>query len=243
MEFKEMLIIASVITSVILGIISIVIAFINHSKKEKERYDYEKKQVHLDDMRNYYESKMFELDKKLSADPIRWKETNHLVLNGNETSLNSKNINSNITVASNFLLNHGLSSDDLNVDKKSVFVLTSFIDSEKPVYKEIKAICDDVGLNCSRSDEEYISSDILPHILRKISQARLIIANIDGRNPNVYYELGIAHALDKPTILISKSLNDIPFDLKSKNIIFYQNFRELRQKLNTELIKTIINND
>ncbi|MGD6903409.1 hypothetical protein [Bacillus infantis] len=241
MDLKDMILIALGVTTIVLAIISIFVSFINSSKKN--RYDYVHKQVHLDEMRNYYESKIYELNKKNSSDPIRWKETNHLVLNGNETSLNSENLKSNITVGSNFLKNHGLSHDDLKIDKKSVFVLTSFIESEMPTYKEIKSICDDVGLNCSRSDEEYINGDILPHILRKISKARLVIANLDGRNPNVYYELGIAHALDKPTILISNFVNDIPFDLKSKNIIIYKTFTELRQKLATELTKTIINNE
>ncbi|WP_409289641.1 hypothetical protein [Peribacillus sp. SCS-37] len=239
MEIKDMLFFVATTTTIILSIVTIVILFITYNNKR--RIENERQQMQYSEMRNYYESQMYEINKKLAADPLRWADSNHLVLSGNETSINSSNINANTTLTSNFLLNHGLSKDDLIVDKKSVFVLTSFIEAEMTVYKELKSICESVGLKCSRSDEEYISGDILPHILRRISQARLIIANLDGRNPNVYYELGIAHALDKPTILISKSDNNIPFDLSSKNIIIYENYSTLRKKLTTELTRTIIN--
>ncbi|MBY0038679.1 hypothetical protein H7U08_19390 [Bacillus cereus] len=239
MELKDMLLITVAITTIALSIVTILINFINQNKKLK--YDHEKSLVKFDDMRNYYESKLYEINNKLYADPTRWKETNHLVLSGNENTLDTENIQNAIVSPSNFLLNHGLTKKDLEVDTRSVFVLTSFMDSERPLYLEIKNICSSVGLNCSRSDEEYINGDVLPHILKKIAKARLIIVNLDGRNPNVYYELGIAHALDKPTILISKSINNAPFDLKSKNIIIYKDFNELNTKLNMELTRTIIN--
>ncbi|HDR8261111.1 TPA: hypothetical protein QC128_004436 [Bacillus cereus] len=239
MEIKDMFLITAAATTIMLSIVSILIIFINQNKRL--RYDHEKNVVKLDDMRNYYESKLYEINKKLSADPIRWKETNHLILSGNENTLNTENIQKGIVSPSNFLLSHGLTKNDLEVDKLSVFVLTSFMDSERPLYSEIKNICSNVGLNCSRSDDDYISGDILPHILKKIAKARLIIVNLDGRNPNVYYELGIAHALDKPTILISKSINNAPFDLQSKNIIIYKDFTELNNKLSMELARTILN--
>lgn len=99
-----------------------------------------------------------------------------------------------------------------------------------------------MGLDCSKSDDEYIKGDVLSHIIKSIAEARIVLANIDGRNPNVFYELGIAHALDKPTILISQSDSGTPFDLQSKNVLLYKNLNDLDNKLRKELTRTIINN-
>ena len=70
-------------------------------------------------------------------------------------------------------------------------------------------------------------------------KARIIIANISNRNPNVCYELGIAHMMGKPTILLCRKGTDVPFDLKQKYIIFYDNEEELSCKLNDALLKII----
>lgn len=54
-----------------------------------------------------------------------------------------------------------------------------------------------------------------------IGEAEIIIADCTGRNPNVFYEVGLAHALSKETILITRDLDDIPFDLRHLRIIAY----------------------
>lgn len=68
-------------------------------------------------------------------------------------------------------------------------------------------------------------------MLRYIVKAKLVIANINGRNPNVMYELGIAHALDKPVLLLSKEIGSLPVDLKSKRFLIYNSYNELERKL------------
>ena len=66
------------------------------------------------------------------------------------------------------------------------------------------------------------------------------MANIDGRNPNVFYELGIAHALDKVTILVTKSIKSVPFDLRGKKLVVYQDADELRLGLQNELSRSLL---
>lgn len=80
----------------------------------------------------------------------------------------------------------------------------------------------------------------MPHILRFIARARLIIALIDGRNPNVFYELDVAHALDKVTILVSSDVESAPFDLKSKKLIIADKPENLRADLVRELARTLV---
>ena len=83
----------------------------------------------------------------------------------------------------------------------------------------IKMACRDIGINCETADEEFISGPILSVIVKKMLSANLVIAVIDGRNPNVFYELGLAHALGKTVVMISGGLEDIPFDIQSQRMV------------------------
>lgn len=74
-----------------------------------------------------------------------------------------------------------------------------------------------------------------------ILQSRFIIVNINGRNPNVFYELGIAQSIGKPTLILSKTINDIPFDISSQNMIIYNSSEELESHLHKTLRNVLIN--
>ena len=74
-------------------------------------------------------------------------------------------------------------------------------------------------------------------------QARIIVANITGRNPNVYYELGIAHAIDKPVIMIAQNKSDLPFDIRAKQIIFYNDNQQLEKELVQMLARVLANHN
>ena len=76
-------------------------------------------------------------------------------------------------------------------------------------------------------------------MLKYIVQARIIIANINGRNPNVLYELGVAQALDKSVILVSKEPKDLPIDIQSQRFLIYSDSTSLADSLKTELQKLI----
>ena len=85
-----------------------------------------------------------------------------------------------------------------------------------------------------RTDNYVEKEDIMMNIVSLIVQSEIVIVNINGRNPNVYYELGIAHAIGKPTILLSETKfesDDIAFDLRQKRIIMYSSMQDLEQQL------------
>lgn len=62
-------------------------------------------------------------------------------------------------------------------------------------------------------------------IIRGIETAQIIIAEITPANENVFYEVGYAHALKKPTILLAnkKDREKLPFDLSGFRVLFYEN--------------------
>lgn len=230
------------IFSIVFGIIVLITSILtnNLSKNVKSKYNEELKRIEYDKFREYYEKKLLDLNEEVSGNTEKWKDINHLIISGNKNIIN-ENISSNPFENNSFLIKNGLTKENIEIDKKEVFVLTSFMEEHRETYFTIKNTCNELGLNCSKSDENFIEGDILRHILKKIVQSRIIVANVDGRNPNVFYELGIAHALGKPTIIVAKNKNKIPFDLTTKNIIFYQNTEELQRGLLIEINKYLLN--
>ena len=77
------------------------------------------------------------------------------------------------------------------------------------------------GLIPRRADDLFRASSIVQDIWELTKKAKIILADLTSQNANVFYELGLAHALAKPAILITETIDDIPFDLRSLRIIDY----------------------
>jgi hypothetical protein len=106
--------------------------------------------------------------------------------------------------------------------KPFVFVLMPFDEAFEDVYKlGIKPACHVAGAYCERVDEQIFNERILDRIYNQIAKADFVVADMTGRNPNVFYEVGYAHALGKLTILLTQNADDIPFDLKHFPHIVY----------------------
>jgi hypothetical protein len=107
--------------------------------------------------------------------------------------------------------------------KTFVIVLMPFDDTFKDVYEVgIKPACKDAGAYCERVDEQIFVENILDRLYNQIAKADVIVAEMSGRNPNVFYEVGYAHALNKQVILLTQDADDIPFDLKPYPHIVYR---------------------
>lgn len=78
------------------------------------------------------------------------------------------------------------------------------------------------GLRAVRADADIFGTGkIIDQIWSGINAAKVLVAELTTRNPNVFYELGLAHALDKPVVLVSSNEGDVPFDLKHIRVIYY----------------------
>lgn len=116
--------------------------------------------------------------------------------------------------------------------KLFVFVLMPFSEEFDDVYRlAIKAACTNAGVYCERVDEQIFQGSILERVYNQISKADLIIADMTGRNPNVFYEVGYAHALNKNVILLTRNAADIPFDLRHYQHIVYSKMHALEVEL------------
>jgi hypothetical protein len=106
--------------------------------------------------------------------------------------------------------------------KPFVFILMPFAEEFNDVYKlGIKPACISAGAYCERVDEQIFQESILDRVYNQIAKADLIISEMTGRNPNVFYETGYAHALGKKVILLTQKSDDIPFDLQHYPHIIY----------------------
>jgi hypothetical protein len=78
------------------------------------------------------------------------------------------------------------------------------------------------GITPLRADADIFGTGkIIEQIWSGINSARVLVAELTGRNPNVLYELGLAHALKKPVVLVCSNEGDVPFDVKHVRVIYY----------------------
>ena len=118
--------------------------------------------------------------------------------------------------------NQEVSFSDFEVksDRPRAFVVMQFAEPFHTFYREvIQKQADAAGFDVVRIDEE--AGNIFQDIQSEIEQAEVVIAEITPANPNVFYELGYAHALGKPTILLAQREAELPFDIRSFRVVFY----------------------
>jgi len=124
-----------------------------------------------------------------------------------------------------------------------IFVIMDFSKEFDWVYDVIKEICKNLGYFVTRVDENQNQQNIIFDIIDKIYNFDLIIADLTNLNPNVFYELGISHALKKKTIMLTQKIDELPFDLKTYRIIKYSRDYEDVENLKKSLIDIFENYD
>lgn len=117
--------------------------------------------------------------------------------------------------------------------KPFAFVLMPFSRCFDDAYRlAIKPACEAAGAYAERVDEQIFTGSILDRIYNQISKADLVVADLSERNANVFYEVGYAHALGKTTVLLTRSAEDIPFDLKHyPHIVYGDRLLDLKEQL------------
>lgn len=123
--------------------------------------------------------------------------------------------------------------------RPQAFVVMQFGEPFDNLYREvIKPVAEeeDIGFAAHRAYDVFRPGVILQDIIRSIVSSDVVIAEVTPANPNVFYELGYAHAIDKPTILLAEHQTDpskhLPFDISGFRVIFYDN--TIRGKRNVE---------
>jgi hypothetical protein len=103
------------------------------------------------------------------------------------------------------------------------------------VYEALKEVAAEAGMTCHRADDIWINEHIMDDVINLLWRARLVIADLSGKNPNVFYETGIAHTLGREVIQIAQSMDDVPFDLRSIRTVRYLSNGEGLARLRNDL--------
>ncbi|MCP5141960.1 MAG: hypothetical protein H6980_06380 [Gammaproteobacteria bacterium] len=125
-------------------------------------------------------------------------------------------------------------------DRKDLFMLMPFSDQLLPVYTDhVKKVVEKEGFNIKRGDDLFTSHEIMKDVWKSIVGSQAVIAECTGRNPNVFYEIGIAHAIGRPVILITQDEADVPFDLRAIRYIKYD-FTPRGMKIFERILKATV---
>ncbi len=128
---------------------------------------------------------------------------------------------------------------EIPVEKDLVAVMMPFDARFNAVYAVLQAAAIESGMRCQRADDIWVNDHIVDDIINLIWRARVVIADLSSRNPNVFYETGIAHALGREVVQIAQSMEDIPFDLRAIRSLTYLNNGEGLERLKMQVVERL----
>lgn len=219
---SEIIIYFSLLGSIIALLFSFFVLVINRRQRNTQ-----KKKIY--GQRERIEDKIYEWRNVMQSSPERFFDTNKLLLQNPEIDLAIKYTVPNFQ----FFTNLGIEIQNIKVKENKAFCLMPFNDRYSAIYQAIFYSCQAANYSCARSDDEFNPGNLLRQIVSMMLESSVIIALLDGQNPNVFYEIGIAHSIGKTVLLLAdkNNTNDIPFDLKSDRLLLYSNTSDLHAKL------------
>jgi hypothetical protein len=134
-----------------------------------------------------------------------------------------------------------ISNFRVTAEPRKAFVVMQFSDPYNQVYSDvIKLACTEFKLEALRADEMYGPGIIIKDVVDQIQRSQVVIADITPANPNVYFEVGYALALQKPIILLAARTTPetrLPFDVSAFRVLFYEDSIGGKAKLEEGLRK------
>jgi hypothetical protein len=125
------------------------------------------------------------------------------------------------------------------VDNDLVSLMMPFHPSFDDVHASIVSASSQCGMQCLRADDIWEHEAIIQDIVSLINRSRIVVCDCTSRNPNVFYEAGIAHSIGKDVILISQNAEDVPFDLKHLRFVAYVDNAAGRERLAADVAARI----
>lgn len=131
--------------------------------------------------------------------------------------------------------------DQLGANQRLVSVMMPFSSDFDEVYREIRDAVTPLRLRCLRADDIWKSESIMQDVVDLIVGSEAVVADCTGQNPNVFYEMGIAHTVGRPVIPIVQDGRDIPFDISHLRYIHYLRNSEGLVQLGSDIASRLEN--
>lgn len=239
MDYNTILTVTSAILSSLMAIIAIFVL----GKSNRRYQNYEKsKDGLISPQREYIENIIYSDAKPLTQDPGFFSDANHLLF---EKKKEDNMLYRTKLPDFSFFEDMGIHLEEVKIDDKLVACLMPFNKKFDKVKNSISEACNSLGYKARRSDDELISdnTDIRRSIVKLILEAKVVVAVLDGRNPNVFYEIGIAQSMGKLVLMVANLNREEyqvygrrqPVDLLSNRLITYNSPSELKENLERSL--------
>lgn len=167
---------------------------------------------------------------EIGIDEFQFSRTHWSVQSGDLFRSLLRNLQPRMTMPAVFKI-----SDPESIDRTLLSTMMPFHPRFDAVYEMLKRTAENVGLQCRRADDLWENQTIIQDIVTLIDRSRVVVCDCTERNSNVFYETGIAHTLGREVILITQSIEDIPFDLRHLRYVHYLNNREGLAELSKRL--------
>jgi len=132
-------------------------------------------------------------------------------------------------------------SDPEIIDRDQVSAMMPFEPRFNSVYSTIENAATAIGFRCNRADNIWEHHAVIQDVVSLIDRSTIVVCDCTDRNPNVFYEIGIAHTLGREVILVTQHSEDIPFDLRHLRYVTYLNNTEGLHDLEEQLKKRMKN--
>lgn len=210
---------------------------IYHLKKKIEDRESDNT-VRLGYQREQLENRVYNVSKQFVSDSGFFLDTSHILIDASKADMIIKH---NVPDYSYFS-DLGINLSSIEINDSLIVCLMPFNSRFNNIYDNIKIVSRSQNYICKRSDEEYIANNtnLRKYIVELILKAKIVVAVLDGRNPNVFYEIGIAHSMGKLVLLLANvnSTSEIPVDFRANRLILYNDMKDLREKL-SKTIKAV----
>jgi hypothetical protein len=126
------------------------------------------------------------------------------------------------------------------IDRDLVSVMMPFDGRFDQTYRKIREVAEAIGMECRRADNIWEHNTVIQDVISLIDRSAIVVCDCTGKNANVFYEAGIAHAFGREVVLITQNPDDIPFDLRHHRYLQYLGNTEGVQRLGEELSPRLV---
>ena len=203
--------------------------------RSEQRLKERRLKAELSTAREYIDQRLDEINQAYANNYGLWADANRLPIEAQPQSNNQ--VPQLVTQSDDFLSRLGIDRQSVQIKRNQVLLLMPIDKKHDAIMLSMQRACSANLFSAVRRDQDYVQLHLLGRIVQMILESELVICDISTRNPNVLYELGIAHALNKKTVIVSEQsqLEKSPFDVQSNRILLYFGQLDLEVKLKEAL--------